>query len=341
MRTLAISLLTIAVLPAGRHAMAADSAASLIEAVSQAASSAGTWEADGRLATQESADDAAPRRASFRIVIGRVPAQRARIEITAVPAPVTRVCDGTFQRGYLPAASQFWARPDARIDACADPFNEWPYLAADLHDPVITGQEQLHIGDRVIDCTVVSGDYAGPDASRTGKRTLWIEDATKTVWQYRVERGATGPAGAAVPAVRTYTLQHQTRDAIQRPDDFALQVPDEVVKLPVPPSLRLGDGQPMRSVAAPVLIHKTEPQYTEAARHSHIEGTVILSVDVGPDGVPNIIRVIRSLDPGLDQKAIEAVSQWKFKPGVKDGVAVTVRAQIQVNFRLLDNPQRQ
>jgi TonB family protein len=349
MRTLALSLLTIAALPAGRRAMAADTAANLIQAVSQAAGNAGTWEADGRLVTQESAGDAATRaEASFRIVIERVPAQRARIEITGVPAPVTRVCDGTWQRGYLPAASQFWARQDARIDACAEPFNEWPYLGADLHDPVITGQEQLHIGDRVVDCTVVSGDYAGPDASRTGKRTLWIEDSTKTIWQYRVERGTPFPTGLATPsepAARTYTLLRQTRDGILRPDDFALRIPDEAVKLAVPPRLRLGDGQPLHGFSAggtaPVLIHKTEPAYTEEARHSHVEGTVILSVDVEPDGAARNIKVLRSIDPGLDQKAIEAVSQWKFKPGTKDGVAVTVRAQIQVNFRLIKDPAKQ
>jgi TonB family protein len=64
-------------------------------------------------------------------------------------------------------------------------------------------------------------------------------------------------------------------------------------------------------------------------------------VDVEPDGAARNIKVLRSIDPGLDQKAIEAVSQWKFKPGTKDGVAVTVRAQIQVNFRLIKDPAKQ
>lgn len=109
MRTLAISLLMIVVPPAARHAMAADSAASLIETVSRAASAAVTWEGEGRLVTQESADEGSLRtEASFRIVIEREPTQRARIEITAGPAPVTRVCDGSVQWGYFPASKQFW-----------------------------------------------------------------------------------------------------------------------------------------------------------------------------------------------------------------------------------------
>src|ERR1039458_9223995 len=78
MRAIALSLLMIIALPTGRHATAADSAASLIEAVSRAASNAGTWEAEGRLVIQESADEGSLQtEASFRVVIERVPSRRA------------------------------------------------------------------------------------------------------------------------------------------------------------------------------------------------------------------------------------------------------------------------
>ena len=93
---------------------------------------------------------------------------------------------------------------------------------------------------------------------------------------------------------------------------------------------RMGTG-----ITAPVLVSKSEPQYTEEARAAKIHGTVLLTVDIGPDGVAQNIEVSRSLEPGLDQKAIEAVRQWRFKPGVKDGAPVTVRANIEVNFRLM------
>lgn len=349
MRTLALSLLTIAVLPAGRHAMAADSAAALIEAVSRAAGDAVTWEAEGRLVTQDSADDAGPRtEASFRIVIMRTPTERARIEITGVPAPLVRVCDGSVQWGYQPAAKQFWTVTYPRIEACAEPFYEWPYLAAELREPEIVGQEQLRAGEKVIDCTVVRGDYVGPDARRSGRRVIWIEDATKTIWQYRVERGAAGIANLAEPAVRIYSLLAQARDGLRRPGDFVLQVPDESQKLSRPPVLRLGDGAPIphagadgvfkagNGVTAPAVIFRSNPAYTAEARHSHVEGTVVLFVEVGTDGAAHNIKVIHSLDPGLDQKAIDAVSEWKFRPGMRDGVPVTVAATIQINFRLMD-----
>jgi TonB family protein len=88
-------------------------------------------------------------------------------------------------------------------------------------------------------------------------------------------------------------------------------------------------------VLAPSLVSKTEPQYTEEARGGRIQGTTVLQVDIGPDGRAFNFEVIRSLEPGLDRKAIEAVEQWRFKPGAKDGAPVTVRATIEVNFRLL------
>jgi TonB family protein len=100
---------------------------------------------------------------------------------------------------------------------------------------------------------------------------------------------------------------------------------------PPPPGVfRVGGG-----VTPPHLLSKTEPSYTEEARAARIQGTVLVYVVVGPDGVPQRMRVLRSLDPGLDQKAMEAVGTWKFAPGMKDGKPVSVEAQIEVNFRLL------
>jgi TonB family protein len=88
-------------------------------------------------------------------------------------------------------------------------------------------------------------------------------------------------------------------------------------------------------VTAPKLEKKTEPDYTEEARAAKYQGTVVLYVEIGPDGVARNMRVIRGLGLGLDQKAIDAVGQWQFQPGMRNGVPVTVQATIEVNFRLL------
>jgi TonB family protein len=93
---------------------------------------------------------------------------------------------------------------------------------------------------------------------------------------------------------------------------------------------RVGGG-----VTAPALLFKVEPEYSEEARKAKYQGTVVLYVEVDPSGKARNLRVLRSLGLGLDEKAIEAVNKWKFKPGYKDGKAVTVAATIEVNFRLL------
>ncbi|MBV9506068.1 MAG: energy transducer TonB [Acidobacteriia bacterium] len=88
-------------------------------------------------------------------------------------------------------------------------------------------------------------------------------------------------------------------------------------------------------VSAPSLLYKVEPEYSEEARKAKYQGTVVLYVEVDPSGHAINPKVIRSLGLGLDEKAMEAVRKWKFKPGFKDGKAVTVAATIEVNFRLL------
>lgn len=88
-------------------------------------------------------------------------------------------------------------------------------------------------------------------------------------------------------------------------------------------------------VSAPTLVFKVEPEYSEEARKAKFQGTVVLYVVVDEKGSPRDLRVVRPLGLGLDEKAIEAVTKWRFRPGYKDGKAVPVAATIEVNFRLL------
>jgi TonB family protein len=97
---------------------------------------------------------------------------------------------------------------------------------------------------------------------------------------------------------------------------------------------RIGGG-----VSPPRLHYKVEPKYSDEARAARLAGKVMMKVVIGTDGKAHDIQVLHSLGLGLDEKAIEAVSQWQFEPGTKGGEPVRVFAQIEVNFRLLDNPQ--
>jgi TonB family protein len=96
-----------------------------------------------------------------------------------------------------------------------------------------------------------------------------------------------------------------------------------------------GAYRPGGGVTNPVPILHPEPQYSEEARKAKWQGAVMLSLVVDATGKPTEIHVIRPLGLGLDEKAIEAVQKWTFKPGMKDGKPVAVQAQIEVTFRLL------
>lgn len=88
-------------------------------------------------------------------------------------------------------------------------------------------------------------------------------------------------------------------------------------------------------VTQPVPIKKVEPEYSEEARRARANGTVVVYVEIGPDGKPHNMRVAQRFGLGLDEKALEAVSKWLFRPGTRNGKPVTVSATIAVSFRLL------
>ena len=89
-------------------------------------------------------------------------------------------------------------------------------------------------------------------------------------------------------------------------------------------------------VSQPRLVSKVEPEYSEEARRLGVNSTVVLSVVVSADGSPRNMTVARRSGFGLDEKAMEAVAQWRFNPGMKEEKPVNVYATIEVNFRLLD-----
>jgi TonB family protein len=88
-------------------------------------------------------------------------------------------------------------------------------------------------------------------------------------------------------------------------------------------------------VSSPTVLFRVDPEYSEEARKAKYSGTVLVSIVVDTEGRARDIRVVKSVGMGLDEKAMEAVSKWKFKPGMKGGIAVNVFAQVEVNFRLL------
>lgn len=87
-------------------------------------------------------------------------------------------------------------------------------------------------------------------------------------------------------------------------------------------------------VSPPRATYAPEPEFSEEARKAKYQGICTVALIVGVDGRPTDIHVVGSLGMGLDEKAIEAVRNWRFEPAMKDGHPVRVPIQIQVDFHL-------
>lgn len=87
-------------------------------------------------------------------------------------------------------------------------------------------------------------------------------------------------------------------------------------------------------VTTPEVIFNPEPSFSEEARKAKAQGIVLLMLVVGKDGHPYDIRIAQSLGMGLDEKAIEAVNRWRFRPATLNGQPVATRIAVQVDFHL-------
>ena len=108
-------------------------------------------------------------------------------------------------------------------------------------------------------------------------------------------------------------LVFQVKPAPARANSIAVQVPPNAAEL--------------------LLIERVEPQYPDPARLAHIQGPVILQVDVNEKGTVQELRAL-SGDPQLVMAAVEAVRQWRFKPYAPRGEALNFQTQVTVDFKL-------
>jgi periplasmic protein TonB len=91
---------------------------------------------------------------------------------------------------------------------------------------------------------------------------------------------------------------------------------------------------PGGGVSNPVLVYAPDPEFSDEARRAKYQGVCVVGLIVDAQGNPQRVRVVRPLGMGLDEKAIEAVRQYKFKPATYQGHAVPVEIDIEVNFRI-------
>jgi TonB family protein len=96
----------------------------------------------------------------------------------------------------------------------------------------------------------------------------------------------------------------------------------------VQPWITCDDGNPPQVINAP------DPEYTENARSQKVEGSNLLWMEVFEDGSVANPRVLRPLEPSLDQAALARVKQWRFRPATWDGRPVPTEINVSVNFRM-------
>jgi TonB family protein len=203
-----------------------------------------------------------------------------------------------------------------------------PSTGGQTHAPIVSGT--VATGDETKPVPIEKGDIQGDTVS------FEVHDNAGRIVKFRLSLNGTmlggdAEAGGQVSKVSMSNPRVQiglgAGDRVRPGADNGSA--GEGVFLSGPNVYRVGGG-----VSAPVVISKKDPEYSEEARSANYQGTVLLSVEIDPNGTATNIKVVRSLGLGLDEKAIEAVKQWKFKPGQKDGNPVTVAATIEVNFRL-------
>jgi len=95
-----------------------------------------------------------------------------------------------------------------------------------------------------------------------------------------------------------------------------------------------GPYRPGSGVEPPRILREVKPSYTEQARRAGVEGEVELEIVVRSDGSVGDVRVLQRLGSGLDERAIDAVRQWRFDPARRQGTPVDVVVEVSVEFKL-------
>jgi TonB family protein len=97
--------------------------------------------------------------------------------------------------------------------------------------------------------------------------------------------------------------------------------------------------RPGPAVTTPRLLKEVKPQYSARAMQDKVEGEVVMECVVKADGTVGDKKVVKSLDPDLDQAALDAAAQWIFEPGKRDGKPVNVLVTITMTFTLKKTPE--
>ncbi len=95
-----------------------------------------------------------------------------------------------------------------------------------------------------------------------------------------------------------------------------------------------GPYRPGAGITAPAIVREIKPDYTEEGRRRHLEGDVVLEIVVKSDGSVGSVKLLQGLGAGLDERAVDAVRQWRFSPAKRYGTPVDVIVEVAMEFKL-------
>ena len=140
-------------------------------------------------------------------------------------------------------------------------------------------------------------------------------------------------AGNKIDQLRLRSQPVQNLSALPKPLEEAVLTPIglslEDIYIAASPYYRIGG-----EVSAPVVLLSRDPEFSDEALRAKYGGVCIVSLIVDEYGMPQNLRVVRKLGYGLDEKAIEAVNHFRFKPAMRNGEPIAVMVSIEINFRL-------
>ena len=203
----------------------------------------------------------------------------------------------------------------------------------------VAGEQQGVVLGRVLHQLAVVQRQAGnlPDAEAASRRALAIMTAAYL---------DNPPAAQAAADLADILIAENRNDEADKMMAFAEKTfetslgPDSPLTIAI--ATRLKHPTPAATiyriggaVKPPRILSKVDPQYSEEARKNKLQGTISMSIVVDATGAPTQIAILYPLGMGLDQAAINAVSQWKFSPGTKNGTPVPVFTQVEMTFHTL------
>ena len=183
--------------------------------------------------------------------------------------------------------------------------------------------------------------FRGDEIQRLGlERSIVVQIAPSPNGEYGSSLDAifTSNLAAFIPSLPDYWQSYGTKHLLHPIVDVAASedkdgppLPGEepAPTIPAPGTRKIGGA-----VSPPRVLHAPAPQFDREARAVKISGNVLVYLQVDTAGLPTNIRLLRPLGFGLDEKAVEAVSQYKFQPAMLNGSPVRVEMNVEVNFQI-------